>query len=152
MLRRPSCVGYIKTCRAYYWWQAGRSSESMHAELDYLLDNDRMAIGERNLLSYLVTPKRLHSAELPLALPPVEIIRDVCLGVYVCMCSIAQSWPTLCDPMDCSCQAPLCMGFSRQGYWSGLPFHLPNLGIKPMSPVLAGKFFATEIPVKASYH
>ena len=63
----------------------------MHAELDYLLDNDRMAIGERNLLSYLVTPKRLHSAELPLALPPVEIIRDVCLGVYVCMHSIAQS-------------------------------------------------------------
>ena len=62
-----------------------------HAELDYLLDNDRMAIRERNLLSYLVTPKRFHSAELPLTLPPVEIICDVCIGVYVCMCSIAQS-------------------------------------------------------------
>ena len=26
---------------------------------------------------------------------------------------------TLCDPMDCSPQAPLSMGFSRQEYWSG---------------------------------
>ena len=26
---------------------------------------------------------------------------------------------TLCDPMDCSHQAPLSMGFSRQEYWSG---------------------------------
>ena len=26
---------------------------------------------------------------------------------------------TLCNPMDCSCQAPLSMGFSRQEYWSG---------------------------------
>ena len=36
-------------------------------------------------------------------------------------------------------QAPLSMGFSRQEYWSGLPFpplgDLPNPGIKPKSPV-----------------
>ena len=35
-------------------------------------------------------------------------------------------------------QVPQSMGFSRQQYWSGLPFlapgHLPNPGIKPMSP------------------
>ena len=44
--------------------------------------------------------------------------------------------------------APLSMGFSRQKYWSGLPWpssgDLPDLGIKPaslMSPALAGKFF-----------
>ena len=30
----------------------------------------------------------------------------------------------LCDPMDC--QAPLSMGFSRQEYWSGLPFPSPG--------------------------
>ena len=29
------------------------------------------------------------------------------------------------DPMDCS-QAPLSIGFSRQEYWSGLPFPSPN--------------------------
>ena len=35
----------------------------------------------------------------------------------------AQSCQTLCDPMDSSLhQAPPSMGFSRQEYWSGLPF------------------------------
>ena len=50
---------------------------------------------------------------------------------------VAQSYPTLCNPMDCS---PLSMGFSRQEYWSGLPLpspeNLPNPGIKPGSPAL----------------
>ena len=50
---------------------------------------------------------------------------------------ITQLCPTLCDPMDCSLPS---MGFSRQEYWSGLPFpspgDLPNPGIEPRSPVL----------------
>ena len=45
-------------------------------------------------------------------------------------------------------QAPLSMGFSRQEYWSGLPFptpgDLPDPGIKPMFPALAGRFFTKE--------
>ena len=45
-------------------------------------------------------------------------------------------------------QAPLSMGFSRQEYQSGLPFpspgDLPDPGIKPASPALAGRFFTTE--------
>ena len=67
----------------------------------------------------------------------------------------AQSCLTLCDPMDCSLQAPLSMGFSRQEYWSGLPFpspgDLPSTRIKPIFPaaaVLAGGFFTTEPPGK----
>ena len=47
------------------------------------------------------------------------------------------------------------MEFSRQEYWSGLPFpapgDLPNPGIEPVSPgspVLAGGFFTTEPPGK----
>ena len=35
-------------------------------------------------------------------------------------CLVAQSCPTLGDPVDCN--PPLSMGFSRQQYWSGLPF------------------------------
>ena len=31
-----------------------------------------------------------------------------------------------CDPMDCSPQAPLSLGFPRQEYWSGLPFPSPG--------------------------
>ena len=56
--------------------------------------------------------------------------------------------------MDCSPQAPLSMGFSRQEYWSGLPFpfpgEVPNPGIVPASPALAGGFFTTEPPGKPS--
>jgi len=51
-------------------------------------------------------------------------------------------------PWTVACQALLSMGFSRQEYWSGLPFpfpgDLPNPGIKPTSPALAGRFFAVE--------
>ena len=51
---------------------------------------------------------------------------------------MAKSCLTLCDPLDCSPQAPLSMGFSRQEYWSGLPCTPPGYpndpGIKPKSP------------------
>ena len=38
---------------------------------------------------------------------------------------VAQSCPTLCDPWTVAYQVPLSMGFSRQEYWSGLPFPSP---------------------------
>ena len=50
-----------------------------------------------------------------------------------------QFYPTLYDPIDHSCQAPLPMGFFRQ-YWSGLPCpppgNLPNPGTELASPAL----------------
>ena len=49
-------------------------------------------------------------------------------------------------------QAPLSIGFPRQEYWSLLTFpsprELPNPGIKPTSPVLAGRLFTTVPPGK----
>ena len=58
-------------------------------------------------------------------------------------------------PWIIACQAPPSMEFSRQEYWGGLlfptPGHLPDPGIKPMSPVLAGRFFTTatwEAPIQ----
>jgi len=54
-------------------------------------------------------------------------------------------------PRTVAHQTPLSMIFSRQEYWSGLPFpspeDLPNTGIKPASlrpPALAGRFFTTS--------
>ena len=45
-------------------------------------------------------------------------------------------------------QAPQSMGFSRQEYWSGLLFpttgDVPNPGIEPAFPALAGGFFTTS--------
>ena len=43
---------------------------------------------------------------------------------------VAQSCPTLSDPMDCSHQAPPSMGFSRQEYWSGVPLPSPQRGLE----------------------
>ena len=49
-------------------------------------------------------------------------------------------------------QAPPSMGFSRQEYWSGLPFSspgdLPDPGIKPRSPALEADALTTEPPGK----
>ena len=71
------------------------------------------------------------------------------LKFYVCVCMLwlfETTWTVVY-------QAPLSMGFSRQEYWSGLPFpspgDLPDPGIEPMSltcPALAGGFFTTEPP------
>ena len=48
------------------------------------------------------------------------------------MCDVhAQLCPTLHKPMDCSPARLLCpCGFSRQDYWSGLPFSSPFIGLK----------------------
>ena len=67
-----------------------------------------------------------------------------------------QSCPTLLwPPWTVACQDPLSKGFPRQEYWSGLPFpspeELPNPGIEPVSPVLAGGFFTTEPPELGYY-
>ena len=60
--------------------------------------------------------------------------------IYKNESEVAQSCLTLCDPMDSSLPGSAIMGFSRQEYWSGLPFpspgNLPNLGIEPGSPAL----------------
>ena len=49
-------------------------------------------------------------------------------------------------------QAPPSMGFSRQEYWSGLPFpstgDLPDPGIKPRSPALQADTLTSEPPEK----
>ena len=51
-------------------------------------------------------------------------------------------------PWTVAYQAPLSMGFSRQEYWSGLPCpppgDLPDPGVEPESPALAGRVFTTE--------
>ena len=61
---------------------------------------------------------------------------------------VTQSCPTLATPWTVAHQAPLSMEFSRQEYWSGLPFPsagpLPNPGIEPASPALTGRFFTRD--------
>ena len=57
-------------------------------------------------------------------------------------------------PWTVAYQAPPSMGFSRQGYWSGLPFpspgDLPDPGIEPRSPTLQADALPSEPPGKQS--
>ena len=74
--------------------------------------------------------------------------------MYVCaqlLCCVRL----FATPRTVACHAPLSKGFSRQEYWSGLPFttpgHLPDPGIEPVSfvpPALVGRFFITAPPGK----
>ena len=61
----------------------------------------------------------------------------------------------LATPWTAAYQAPPSMGFSRQGYWSGVPFpspgDLPDPEFEPGSPALAGRFFVIEPPGKPSF-
>ena len=62
---------------------------------------------------------------------------------------VAKLCPTLATPWTAARQAPLSMGFSRQEYWSGLPFpspgDLPDPGIEPGSPALQADSLPTEL-------
>ena len=55
-------------------------------------------------------------------------------------------------PWTVAYQAPLSMGFSRQEYWSGLPFpspgDLPDPGIEPEFPALEADALTSEPPAK----
>ena len=70
-------------------------------------------------------------------------------------CLVAKSCPTQATPWPVARQVPLFMAFSRQEYWSELPFpspgDLPDPGIEPVSPELAHGFFTTEPHGKPSY-
>ena len=59
-------------------------------------------------------------------------------------------------PWTVAYQASMFMGFSRQEYWSGLPFlspeDLPDPGIKPGSPTLKADSLPSEPPGKTIVH
>ena len=71
---------------------------------------------------------------------------------------VTKSCPTRATPWTAARQAPLSKGFSRQGYWSGLPFSspgdLPDPGIKMRNRTqvscIAGRFF-TDWPTREAH-
>ena len=76
--------------------------------------------------------------------------------LYTCvLCCVALSCLTLCDPMDCTRQAPLSLEFSRQEHWSGLPCppprNRPNPGIIHESSALQADSLPFEPSGKPYY-
>ena len=60
------------------------------------------------------------------------------------------------NPWTVTHHTSLSMGLPRQEYWGGLPFpppgDLPDPGMEPESPALAGRFFTTASPGKPEAH
>ena len=76
-------------------------------------------------------------------------IRACCESEKVKSLSRVQLFAT---PWTVAYQAPPSMGFSKQEYWSGVPFpspgHLPDPGIEPGSPALQADALPSEPPGK----
>ena len=122
------------------------------------LKGDRQA-GQANLLICLFT--FTDSWDVPMSLRFIAHIQVYFFCVESMLCrkfsfilcahSVSQSCLSLCHPMPTSPS----MGFSRQAYWSGLPFPTPgdlhDPGIKPASPALADIFSTTAPPEKPSF-
>ena len=74
-----------------------------------------------------------------------KILRDKCNKSEVKSLSCVRLFAT---PRPVAYQAPLSVGFSRQEYWSGLPFPSPgeiaDPGIEPRSPALQADALTSE--------
>ena len=79
----------------------------------------------------------IHMFSIKMFLNEKEIYRT---AIRECVCTqTLQSCLTFVTPWMVARQTPLSLGFSKQEYWSGLPFpppgYFPDPGIEPMSPV-----------------
>ena len=76
-----------------------------------------------------------------------SILSDHPESVSVSHCIVSDSYVT---PRTVAHQAPLSVGFSRQEYWSGLPFpspgDLPDPEMEPRSPALQADSLTSEPP------
>ena len=76
----------------------------------------------------------------------------MCVCVHMCTCALSRV-KLFVTPWTVAQQVPLPMGFSRQDYWSQLPFPSPgdlsNPGIEPRSPALQADSLLSEPPVKS---
>ena len=89
-------------------------------------------------------PQEIYSTIIP-------VFSNPSLKVKVKLLSHVQLFGT---PWTVALQAPPSMGFSRQEYWSGLPFpspgDLPDPGIRPRAPALQADALTSEPPGKPS--
>ena len=121
------------------FWEIVKEGEAWHAAVHGVTKSWTTAIE-----SYLfpTCAKRYQSFSYFICPLPLDLVGWL-VGLVITLC------PTLVTPWTLACQAPLPMGFSRQEYWSGLPFpspgDLPDPGIKPGSPALQADPLPTEL-------
>ena len=94
----------------------------------------------------------------PLSTPGFSLLSFFLISPFLpflspCVCVSRSVVSDSLLPHEVAHQAPLSVGFSRQEYWSGLPFpspgDLPNPGIEPRSPALQADALLSQPPGKA---
>ena len=74
----------------------------------------------------------------------------------LCVCQLLGCVQLFATLQTVACQAPPSMGFSRQEYWSGLPFlspgEFPDPGIKPRSPAMQADSLPPELNVTSRFN
>ena len=85
------------------------------------LKNDRMVSAHFQGKPFNFTVIQVYAPVTNAKEAEVEWFYEDLLDLLVCVL-VTQSFPALWDPLTVACQAPLSMEFSKQEYWSGLPF------------------------------
>ena len=99
-----------------------------------------------------MSDRSLGASVQPQALKVGQVMPQISYRIFdqVKLLSCVQLFAT---PWTVAYQAPLSMEFSRQEYWSGLPFpspgDLPHPGIEPRSPTLQADVLPSEPPGKS---
>ena len=114
----------------------------------YFFHSSVQALAEKQMFPYCVCLFHTHTGQNYSEVKH-EISLLLCSSWFSiqgwCMRAQLLSHVSLATPRTIVRQAPPSMGFSRQEYWSGLPGppsgDLPDPGIEPASPALAGGFF-----------
>ena len=176
MLAQKRSLFIPKSLDANYWEQPSTSAGSSEAPNGNsqrgCLEHQKLNLSVKTNISFTYknveandqstrcnTQKRkLHSQKFACIYNHIYVSVSLHMDVYKdwseVKVSVTQWCPALCNPMDCSPPGPLSMGFSRQEYWSGLPFpfpgDLPDPGIEPVS-CTAGRFFTIWATREALY-
>ena len=142
----------IQVAQAPEWWY--RRVGAVWREMDFVDVSCRCVSKERHVFSEVgqvlvkITENEL-KAHSPLPTNHSMALSCACVRVHAQYLSCVRIFAT---PWTVALQALLSKEYSRQEYWSGLPFPTPedltNPGIKPTSPSpsLAGGFFTTVLP------
>ena len=161
--RTPTCVFRAPLCVSLSSWMIGRCQKLDVSKTGFLVSPHPPTPA-----SSFATSVDDSSIHLTFQAKSFEVILDSSLTLASLTQSSRKHWGpafsvgSVCESPSCvqlfatpwtvAHQAPLSIEFSRQEYWSGLPFHspgdLPNPEIEPGSPTLRADYLPSEPPGK----
>ena len=93
--------------------------EAWYATVHGVAESDMTKWLDWTELRHIPSPEATTFSELKILLPSMAVVPKMPNYKNYLSALVTQLCPTLWDPVDIACQAPLSMGFSKQGYWRG---------------------------------